>query len=66
MAVKIVPIRPLKRDLRKYVQFGIDLYAGNKYFVPPVYFDEINTFLPEKNPAYELSLIHISEPTRPY
>ncbi|MBD5170681.1 MAG: N-acetyltransferase [Bacteroidales bacterium] len=53
MAVKIVPVRPLKRDLRKYVQFGIDLYAGNKYFVPPLVFDEIATFIPEKNPAFE-------------
>lgn len=53
MSVKIVPIRPLKRDLRKYVQFGIDLYAGNDCFVPPLVFDEIDTFLPQKNPAYE-------------
>lgn len=53
MAVKIVPVRPLKRDLRKYVQFGIDLYDKNDYFVPPVFFDEVNTFLPDKNPAFE-------------
>lgn len=53
MAVKIVPIRPLKRDLRKYVQFGIDLYHKNACFVPPVFFDEMNTFMPDKNPAFE-------------
>lgn len=53
MAVEIVPIRPLKRDLRKYVQFGIDLYAKNACYVPPLFFDEVNTFLPEKNPAFE-------------
>lgn len=53
MAVKIVPIQPVKSDLRKYVQFGIDLYKGNAYYVPPLFFDEVNTFLPSKNPAFE-------------
>lgn len=43
----------MKSELRKYVQFGIDLYAGNDCFVPPLVFDEINTFMPDKNPAFE-------------
>lgn len=53
MAVEIVEIKPTKGMLRKYVQFGIDLYKGNSYYVPPLFFDEVNTFLPSKNPAYD-------------
>ena len=51
--VEVKPIKPVKSQLRKYVQFGIDLYKGNDYYVPPLVFDEINTFLPSKNPAYD-------------
>lgn len=53
MAVEIIAIEPTKKNLRKYVQFGIDLYKGNDCYVPPLFFDEINTFLPDKNPAYD-------------
>lgn len=53
MSVTIRPIPPVKKNLKKYVQFGIDLYRGNPYFVPPLVLDEINTLLPEKNPAFE-------------
>lgn len=52
-AVEIRPVAPVKSELRKYVQFGIDLYAGNPCFVPPLVFDEINTLTPQKNPAFE-------------
>ncbi|MGM9853452.1 MAG: N-acetyltransferase [Muribaculaceae bacterium] len=51
--IEIRPVAPVKSELRKYVQFGIDLYAGNDCFVPPLVFDEINTFMPDKNPAFE-------------
>ncbi len=53
MAITIRPIPPVKKELKKYVHFGIDLYKGNKYFVPPLVLDEINTLLPAKNPAFE-------------
>ena len=43
-----------KCELRKFVQFGIDLYKGNPYYCPPIFFDEINTFDPKKNPALEV------------
>ena len=33
-----------KRDIKRFVQFGIDLYKGNQYFCPPIFFDEVNTF----------------------
>lgn len=43
-----------KRELRSFVQFGIDLYKGNPYYCPPIFFDEVNTFNPKSNPALEV------------
>lgn len=43
-----------KRDLRRFVQFGIDLYEGNPYYCPPIFIDEMNTFNPKSNPALEV------------
>ena len=43
-----------KRELRRFVQFGIDLYEGNPYYCPPIFFDEMNTFNPKGNPALEV------------
>lgn len=54
MAVEIIEIKQNKKELGKYVKFGIDLYDGNPYYVPPLIFDEINTLIPEKNPAFEV------------
>ena len=42
------------RDLRRFVQFGIDLYKDNPYYCPPIFFDEINTFNPKGNPALDV------------
>ena len=54
MSVTIRAIEATKRELEKYVQFGIDLYKGNPCYVPPLVFDDVNTLLPEKNPAFEI------------
>ena len=43
-----------KRELRRFVQFGIDLYKGNNYYCPPIVMDEMNTFSPSGNPALEV------------
>ena len=43
-----------KRELRRFVQFGIDLYKGNNYFCPPIVIDEMNAFSPSGNPALEV------------
>ncbi len=51
--IEIRPVAPVKSELRRYVQFCIDLYAGNSCYVPPLVFDEINTFIPDKNPAFD-------------
>lgn len=53
MSVTVKPIEPTKANLKKYVQFGIDLYNGNSCFVPPLVIDEIETLSPERNPAFE-------------
>lgn len=42
-----------KDALKKFVQFGIDLYEGNEYYVPPLVYDEIATLNSAKNPAFE-------------
>ena len=43
-----------KCQLRKFVQFGIDLYKDNPYYCPPIFFDEMNAFNPKRNPALEV------------
>lgn len=53
MAVEIRSIQPVKSELRRFVEFGIDLYKDNPYFVPPLVMDDVNTLLPEKNPAFD-------------
>jgi GNAT superfamily N-acetyltransferase len=37
----------------KFIQFGIDLYKGNDYFVPPLIYDERATLNRAKNPAFD-------------
>jgi hypothetical protein len=44
-----------KSDIKKFIKFQINLYKDCQYFVPPLISDEISTFLPDKNPAFELS-----------
>ena len=53
MAIEIRKISPTRSELRRYVNFGIDLYDGNPYFVPPLVIDDINTLTPSKNPAFD-------------
>lgn len=53
MAIEIKAIQPTAAELKKYVKFGIDLYKGNQYFVPPLVSDEVETLLPSKNPAFD-------------
>ena len=51
--VEVRKIAPEKSALRKFVKFGIDLYKGNPYFVPPLITDEIATLDPTRNPAFD-------------
>lgn len=51
--IEIRPVPKTKKELRRYVKFGIDHYKGNDCFVPPLIFDEVATLRPEGNPAFE-------------
>lgn len=53
MAVEIRKIEPTRAQLREYTKFGIDLYKGNPYFVPPLIMDDVNTLSPDVNPAFD-------------
>ena len=53
MSVVVKALEPTSRNLRDYVHFGIDLYKGNDYFVPPLIIDEMATLDPKKNPAFD-------------
>ena len=53
MAVEIRTVAPTRSELKKYVRFGIDLYRGNDCYVPPLIIDEIETLMPDKNPAFD-------------
>lgn len=51
MSIVVTEVRS-KSDLKKWVRFPLSLYRGDPYFVPFLEADEMETFTPEKNPAY--------------
>lgn len=53
MALEIRRLDTSRGVLKKFVNFGIDLYKDNKYYVPSLVMDEINTLTPAKNPAFD-------------
>jgi hypothetical protein len=42
-----------KRDLKKFISFPFELYAGSPYWVPPLRFDEMNSLRKDRNPAFD-------------
>ena len=42
-----------RNDLKKFVRFANNLYKGNKYYVPSMPFDDMNTLDRSKNGAFE-------------
>ena len=52
MAIQIKQVRT-RRDLRKFVLFPEKLYKDNKYYVPPLVFNEMDTLNPKTNPSSE-------------
>jgi GNAT superfamily N-acetyltransferase len=42
-----------RKDLKKFIWFQLELYKNNKYWCPPLIFDELNTLRKDKNPAFE-------------
>jgi GNAT superfamily N-acetyltransferase len=53
MSVEVKQISLSKKELKKFVHFGIDHYKGNDCFVPPLVMDDVNTLLPTHNPAFD-------------
>lgn len=53
MALEIREINPKRREIKKFSLFSTDLYKDNKYYVPDLLMDNLDTFNPEKNPASE-------------
>lgn len=56
MAEGALEIREIntRRELKRFIQFANDLYADCPYYCPPLFFDEMNCFNPERNPALEV------------
>ena len=52
MSLEIFEVHTQK-EIKEFVKFQLDLYKGNEYYVPPTISDEMATFIPEKNPAFE-------------
>lgn len=42
-----------RRDLKQFVKFPNKLYQGNKFYVPSLFSDDLNTLDPKKNPAFQ-------------
>jgi len=42
-----------KKEMTEFVKFPFSLYKDNKYWVPPIISDEIESFDKTKNPAFE-------------
>jgi GNAT superfamily N-acetyltransferase len=42
-----------RKDLKRFVDFPFKLYKNNKFWVPPLKFDELNTLRKDKNPAFD-------------
>lgn len=53
MSVEIKALSPVPGQLRPFVKFGNELYAGSPYYVPSMVMDDMQTLNPKKNPAYE-------------
>ncbi len=51
--VEVKQIEPTKSNLKKFIQFELDLYKGNDSHVPPLVLDELNTLSPTVNPAFD-------------
>lgn len=52
MALEIRPVSD-KKDLKAFIYLPFTLYRGNPNWVPPLVFDEYNTFRKDRNPAFE-------------
>lgn len=42
-----------RSELHSFIRFPNSLYKGNRYWIPPLYIDEITNLRKDKNPAFE-------------
>ena len=42
-----------RAEIKSFVQFNIDLYKDNEYFIPPLIADELNTLGRDTNPSFD-------------
>lgn len=54
MTVQIKPVSS-KKEMKVFARFGNKLYIGNKYYVPSMPLDDMNTFDKDKNGAFDFS-----------
>ena len=54
MSIQIKPVSTGK-EMRTFVRFGNRLYKGNRYYVPSMPMDDLNTLNPKKNGAFDFS-----------
>ncbi|CAM1349055.1 GTP cyclohydrolase [Tenacibaculum crassostreae] len=47
-----------KKEMKQFVKFPFSLYKNNKYWVPPIIKDEIESFDKDKNPVFEHAKAH--------
>ncbi len=47
-----------KKEMTAFVKFPFDLYKDNKYWVPPIIADELESFDKTKNPAFQAAEAH--------
>ena len=47
MSIEIKEART-RKEMKKFVRFGNNLYKGNQYFCPQLEFDELNTLNPDR------------------
>ncbi len=53
MALEIKEITT-RKELKQFIEFTNTLYRESEYYCPPLFFDEVNCFDKEKNPALEV------------
>jgi GNAT superfamily N-acetyltransferase len=53
MSAVIIRMVSTHKDLKQFVDFPFHLFKGNRFWVPPLKFDEINTLRKDKNPAFD-------------
>ena len=53
MSVEIREIHT-RKEIKQFIEFANQLYKDCPYYCPPLFFDEMNCFDPEKNPALEV------------